>query len=143
MSGSKIPNYGKPVTDKVKQAIRNTHNIPVFLYNSKTRKLIQKYNSQKELIADLKVSSKTILKYKDSGKYLDLNLLFLLYHYKISIWEPCEFSSSSLWPTYDSLLNSPITLVFASFHFPCSLYHCCLWCCSNKYLCAFLSWCCR
>lgn len=68
MSGSKIPNYGKPVTDKVKQAIRNTHNIPVFLYNSKTRKLIQKYNSQKELIADLKVSSKTILKYKDSGK---------------------------------------------------------------------------
>lgn len=55
MSGSNNPMAGKPVTEEVKQIIRDTQNKPVFLYNSNTNILIKKYNSQKELLADLKM----------------------------------------------------------------------------------------
>jgi hypothetical protein len=63
MAGTSKPMVGKPVIEKVNQIIHETLNKPIFLYNSNTIILIQKYNSQRELIAALKMLSKTILKY--------------------------------------------------------------------------------
>ena len=59
--------YGKPVTDANKKLISDLFRKDVYLYDALTLTLISKYNSHKDLIKELKISSKTIVKFKDSG----------------------------------------------------------------------------
>lgn len=67
MSGSLNPMYGKPVTDANKKLISYLFRKDVYLYDAMTLTLISKYNSHKDLIKELQISSKTIVKFKDSG----------------------------------------------------------------------------
>jgi group I intron endonuclease len=67
-TGKNNPMYGKPVTEEVKNIISKIWSKPVYLYDAQTLELIAKYDQQKSLIEDLKISTKTIIKYKDSGE---------------------------------------------------------------------------
>ena len=67
MTGSSNPMFGKPVTDENKKLISDLFRKDVYLYDANTLTLISQYNSHKDLIKELKISSKTIVKYKDSG----------------------------------------------------------------------------
>lgn len=68
--------YGKPVTDKVKQIIALTYNQPIYLYDAKTLTLIKHYENPKSFVKDLKISTKTVIKYRDSNKvYRDLYII--------------------------------------------------------------------
>jgi hypothetical protein len=58
----------KSVSELVKQAIRNTHNLPVYLYDNENKELLQIFTNHKELIKEYNVSPKTLIKYLDSGK---------------------------------------------------------------------------
>ena len=60
--------YGKPVTEENKKLISKLFSKSIYLYDANTLKLIKKYDKHKDIIQDLTVSSKTIVKYKDSGK---------------------------------------------------------------------------
>lgn len=68
MTGSNNPMYGKPVTKENRKLISELFSKPVFLYDANTFKLIAKYTSHKDLIKEFKLSTKTVIKYKDSGK---------------------------------------------------------------------------
>jgi group I intron endonuclease len=68
MSGSNNPMAGKLVTELVKQAIKDTKNQRVYLYDSNTKELIKVYSSQVEFIKELHVSPKTVIKYLKSGE---------------------------------------------------------------------------
>ena len=52
---------------RIKKLISDLFRKDVYLYDAKTLTLISKYNSHKDLIKELKISSKTIVKFKDSG----------------------------------------------------------------------------
>ena len=67
MQGSNNPMYGKPVTDDNKKLISEFFSKTVFLYDANTFKLIAKYDKHRDLLDDLKISPKTLVKYKDSG----------------------------------------------------------------------------
>lgn len=67
-SGSNNHMFGKPVTEENKKLISKMFSKSVYLYDANTLKLINKYDKHKDIIQDLNVSSKTIVKYKDSGK---------------------------------------------------------------------------
>jgi group I intron endonuclease len=67
MEGSNNPMYGKPVTDSTRKMISELFSKPVFLYDANTFKLISKYDKHKDILDDLKISPKTLVKYKDSG----------------------------------------------------------------------------
>lgn len=60
---------GKPVTtgegEKNRKLISELFSKSVYLYDANTFKLITKYDKQKDLMDDLKISLKTIIKYKD------------------------------------------------------------------------------
>jgi group I intron endonuclease len=68
MSGSNNPMAGKLVTELVKQAIKDTQNQRVYLYDSNTIELMKVYSSQIEFIKELHVSPKTVIKYLKSGE---------------------------------------------------------------------------
>jgi group I intron endonuclease len=68
MSGTNNPIAGKLVTEFVKQAIKDTFNLPVYLYDSDTKNLLNVYSSRKDFIKEHKVSSKTVVKYIKSGE---------------------------------------------------------------------------
>nr|YP_009254051.1 hypothetical protein [Hypomyces aurantius]ANC62737.1 hypothetical protein [Hypomyces aurantius] len=68
MSGSNNPMFGKPVTEDNKKLISELFSKKVYLYDANTLKLINKYDKQMDMTKDLNISSKTIIKYKDSGK---------------------------------------------------------------------------
>jgi group I intron endonuclease len=68
MSGSNNPMAGKLVTELVKQAIKETQNQRVYLYDSNTKELMKVYSSQVEFIKELHVSPKTVIKYLKSGE---------------------------------------------------------------------------
>ena len=59
--------FGKPVTNENKKRISDLFRKDVYLYDANTLTLISQYNSHKDLMKELKISSKTIVKYKDSG----------------------------------------------------------------------------
>lgn len=67
MSGPLNPMYGKPVSDANKKLISDLFRKEVYLYDANTFTLISKFNSHKDLVQELKISSKTVIKYKDSG----------------------------------------------------------------------------
>lgn len=66
-SGKNNHMHGKPVTEENKQLISQIFSKPIYLYDSNTFLLIEKYLKQRDLIEELKISTKTIVKYKDSG----------------------------------------------------------------------------
>lgn len=65
VKGSNNPMFGKPVTEKNKKLISELFSKSVYLYDANTFKLIAKYDKQKDLMDDLKISPKTVIKYKD------------------------------------------------------------------------------
>jgi len=67
-TGKNNPMYGKPVTEENKKLISQLFSKPVYLYDANTFELIAKYDKQKSLIEALKISPKTIIKYKDTGE---------------------------------------------------------------------------
>jgi hypothetical protein len=62
--------FGKPVTEENKKLISELFSKSVYLYDANTLSLIAKYDRHKDLIKELKISSKTLVKYKDSGEVL-------------------------------------------------------------------------
>nr|UYL26265.1 GIY-YIG endonuclease [Cordyceps militaris] len=68
LTGSNNHMFGKPVTEENKKLISKMFSKSIYLYDANTLKLINKYDKHKDLLEDLKVSSKTLVKYKDSGK---------------------------------------------------------------------------
>jgi hypothetical protein len=68
MTGSNNPRFGKPVTESNKKLISQLFSKSVFLYDANTFKLVAKYDKHKDLIEALGISSKTLVKYKDSGE---------------------------------------------------------------------------
>ena len=58
----------KPVTDKNKESISKLFSKSVYLYDAKSFNLIAKYIRRQDISKELKVSSKTVVKYIDSGK---------------------------------------------------------------------------
>ena len=56
------------LTQENKKLISELFSKPVFLYDANTFKLIAKFTSHKNLIKEFKISTKTVIKYKDSGK---------------------------------------------------------------------------
>lgn len=68
MVGSNNPMFGKPVTESNKKLISELFSKSIFLYDANTFNLIAKYDKHKDLMLDLNISSKTVVKYKDSGE---------------------------------------------------------------------------
>lgn len=68
MSGSNNPMFGKPVTEENKKLISKLFSKPIYLYDANTLTLIAQFERQKDLIEVLKVSTKTLVKYKDTGE---------------------------------------------------------------------------
>lgn len=67
MTGSLNPMYGKPVTDANKKLISDLFRKNVYLYDANTFELITKFKRDADLVKELKMSPKTLIKYKDSG----------------------------------------------------------------------------
>lgn len=67
MTGSSNPMFGKPVNEANKKLISELFMKPIFLYDANTFKLISKFARHKDLVEQLKISSKTLIKYNDSG----------------------------------------------------------------------------
>ena len=80
MKGSNNPMFGKPVTESNKKLISDLFRKYVYLYDANTLTLIAKYDRHKDLIDALKISTKTLVKYKDSGEVFR-SILFLLLSY--------------------------------------------------------------
>lgn len=70
MKGSNNPMFGKPVTESNKKLISDLFRKPIYLYDANTLTLIAKYDKHKDLVDTLKISPKTLIKYKDSGEVL-------------------------------------------------------------------------
>ena len=67
MTGSLNHMYGKPVTDENKKLISDLFRKDVYLYDANTLELIAKFSRHADLVKELKMFSKTLVKYKDSG----------------------------------------------------------------------------
>lgn len=67
MTGSNNPMFGKPVTEANKKLISELFRKSVFLYDANTFELIGEFSKQADLIKELNISSKTLIKYRDSG----------------------------------------------------------------------------
>lgn len=70
VKGSNNPMFGKPVTEENKKLISELFSKFVYLYDANTLTLINRYSKHKDLIEGLGISSKTLVKYKDSGLIL-------------------------------------------------------------------------
>ena len=68
MTGSNNPMFGRPVTDTNRKLISDLFSKSVYLYEANSLTLIAKYDKHKDLIDAIKISPKTLIKYKDSGK---------------------------------------------------------------------------
>ena len=68
MSGCNNPMFGRPVTSTNKKLISDLFSKSVYLYQANSLTLIAKYDKHKDLIDAIKISPKTLIKYKDSGK---------------------------------------------------------------------------
>lgn len=64
------PMAGKPITEKMKKIIQEFFSRPVYVYDANSKILINKYNSRKDFIESFKISTKTVVKYLNSGKVL-------------------------------------------------------------------------
>jgi len=67
MTGSNNPMFGRVVTDKNKILISELFSKTVYLYDAHTFKLISKFSRHGDLVKELNISSKTLIKYKDFG----------------------------------------------------------------------------
>jgi len=67
MQGENNPLFGKPVSESTRKLISDYFSKATFLYDANTLKLIAKYDKHKDIIKDLNISPKTLVKYKDSG----------------------------------------------------------------------------
>jgi group I intron endonuclease len=67
MTGSNNPMFGRVVTDEIKILISELFSKTVYLYDAHTFKLISKFSRHGDLVKELNTSSKTLIKYKDSG----------------------------------------------------------------------------
>lgn len=67
MTGSNNSMFGRVVTDKNKILISELFSKTVYLYDAHTFKLISKFSRHGDLVKELNISSKTLIKYKDSG----------------------------------------------------------------------------
>jgi group I intron endonuclease len=67
MTGSNNPMFGRVVTDENKILISELFSKTVYLYDAHTFKLISKFSRNGDLVKELNISSKTLIKYKDSG----------------------------------------------------------------------------
>lgn len=70
MTGSNNPMYGKPVTEANKKLISELFRKSVFLYDANALELIGEFSRHGDLVKELKIFSKTLIKYKDLGKVL-------------------------------------------------------------------------
>jgi group I intron endonuclease len=66
-SGENNPMAGKPCSDKVKGIIKEIHSMPLYVYDAKTKSLLFRYDSRKDFVKAFKVSTKTVIKYVNSG----------------------------------------------------------------------------
>nr|YP_009749720.1 hypothetical protein HGG39_mgp04 [Calonectria ilicicola]QIJ45878.1 hypothetical protein [Calonectria ilicicola]QIJ45977.1 hypothetical protein [Calonectria ilicicola] len=66
-SGSNNHMFGKPVTEKNKKLISEMFSKNVYVYDANTFKLINKYDKHQDILKDMSISPKTLVKYKDSG----------------------------------------------------------------------------
>ena len=62
------PMFCKPVTEENKKRISDLFRKNVYLYDANTFTLIAKYDRHKDLVDALSMSSKTLVKYLDSGE---------------------------------------------------------------------------
>lgn len=76
MKGPNNPMFGKPVTESNKKLISDLFKKSVYLYDANTLTLIAKYDKHKDLVDALKISSKTLVKYKDSGEVFKDKYIF-------------------------------------------------------------------
>lgn len=68
VKGFNNPMFGKPVTESNKKLISDMFRKSVYLQDANTLTLIAKHDSHKYLIDALRISPKTLVIYKDSGK---------------------------------------------------------------------------
>ena len=66
ITGSNNPMFGRAVTDEDKILISELFSKTVYLYDAYTSKLISKFSRHGDLVKELNISSKTLIKYKDS-----------------------------------------------------------------------------
>jgi group I intron endonuclease len=64
------PKAGKPVTEEMKRIVKEFFSRPVYVYDANSKVLINKFNSRKDLIEEFKISSKTVVKYLNTGNIL-------------------------------------------------------------------------
>lgn len=67
MTGSNNHMFGRVVTDENKTLISELFSKTVYLYDAHTSRLICKFSKHGDLVKELNISSKTLIKYKDSG----------------------------------------------------------------------------
>lgn len=70
MSGPNNPRYDKAVSKENKELISKLWSKSVYLYDANTFSLIAKYDRHQDIVKELKMSSKTVIKYKNSDKVL-------------------------------------------------------------------------
>lgn len=76
LSGSNNHMFGKPVTEENKKLISKMFSKNVYLYNVNTFELINKYYRHKDILKDLSISTKTLVKFlRWLVKYLGMNTL--------------------------------------------------------------------
>lgn len=82
--GPNNPRYGKTVCKENKELISKLWNKSVYLYEANTFSLIAKYDRHQDIVKELKMSSKTVIKYKNSGKVLRNKYIIssFLYHFR-------------------------------------------------------------
>ena len=68
----------KPVTEENKKLISELFSKSVYLYDANTLSIIAKYDRHKDLVEELKISPKTLIK-KIQVKYLEISLFLLLF----------------------------------------------------------------
>jgi hypothetical protein len=78
MTGSNNPIFGKPVTEENKKLISELFSKSIYLYDANTLSIIVKYDRHKDLVEELKISPKTLIK-KIQVKYLEISLFLLLF----------------------------------------------------------------
>ena len=67
MLGYSNPMYGIPTTGKNKKLFSELYSKPVYLYDAKTLEKISEFNKHTDLVKELSMPSKTVVKYIDSG----------------------------------------------------------------------------
>ena len=67
MLGSSNPMYGIPTTENNKKLFSKLYSKPIYLYDAKTLEKIYEFNKHADLVKELRISTKTVVKYIDSG----------------------------------------------------------------------------